>query len=93
MCADVSQKPAASFLFNMEAADSCETLVPMYKITRDAFQNRKFIPSNYYLHYSFLAKGTASLLYNGYRVYFPGVKQPGPGADHPLHQASRLRKE
>jgi len=27
--------------------------------------------------------GTPSLLYNGYRVSFPGVKRPGRGVDHP----------
>ena len=26
-----------------------------------------------------------SLLYNGYRVSYPGVKRPGRGADHPPH--------
>jgi hypothetical protein len=28
--------------------------------------------------------GPPSLLYNGYRVCFPGVKRPGRGVDHPL---------
>jgi hypothetical protein len=28
--------------------------------------------------------GPPSLLYNGYRVYFPGIKRPGRGVDHPL---------
>ena len=27
--------------------------------------------------------GPPSLLYNGYRISFPGVKRPGRGADHP----------
>ena len=27
--------------------------------------------------------GPPSLLYNGYRVSFPGVKRPGRGVDHP----------
>ena len=27
--------------------------------------------------------GPSSLLYNGYRVSFPGVKRPGSGTDHP----------
>jgi hypothetical protein len=33
-----------------------------------------------------------SLLYNGYRVPFPGVKRPGRGVDHPLHLEARLKK-
>jgi hypothetical protein len=37
--------------------------------------------------------GSHSLLYNGYRVYFPGVKRPGRGVEHPLHLAPRLKKE
>ena len=27
--------------------------------------------------------GLPSLLYNGYRVYFPGARRPGRGANHP----------
>jgi hypothetical protein len=27
--------------------------------------------------------GPTSLLYNGYRVFAPGIKRPGRGADHP----------
>jgi hypothetical protein len=34
-----------------------------------------------------------SLLYNGYRVSFPGVKRLGRGVDHPPHLAPRLKKE
>jgi hypothetical protein len=34
-----------------------------------------------------------SLLYNGYRVSFLGVKGPGCGLDHPPHLAPRLKKE
>jgi hypothetical protein len=37
--------------------------------------------------------GPLCLLYNGYRVSFPGVKRPGRGVDHPQHLAPRLRKE
>jgi hypothetical protein len=37
--------------------------------------------------------GPPSLLYNGYRVYFPGVKRPGRVVDHPLHLVPRLKKE
>ena len=29
--------------------------------------------------------GPPSLLFNGYRVCFPGVKRPGRGVDHPNH--------
>jgi len=28
-------------------------------------------------------QGSSSLLYNGYQVFFPEVKQPGHGANHP----------
>jgi hypothetical protein len=35
----------------------------------------------------------SSLLYNGYRVSFPGVNRPGCGIDHPPHLAPRLKKE
>jgi hypothetical protein len=38
--------------------------------------------------------GPLNLLYNGYRVYFPGVQRPGRGVDHPPpHQVPRLKKE
>ena len=37
--------------------------------------------------------GPLSLLYNGYRVSFPGVKRSGRGVNHPPHVAPRLRKE
>jgi hypothetical protein len=33
------------------------------------------------------------LLYNGYRLSFPGVKRPGRGFDYPLHLAPRSKKE
>jgi hypothetical protein len=36
--------------------------------------------------------GPRSLLYNGYRLSFTGVKRPGRGVDHPPHLAPRLRK-
>jgi hypothetical protein len=34
----------------------------------------------------------SSLLYNGHRVSFPGVKRPGRGVDHPPHLAPWVRK-
>ena len=34
--------------------------------------------------------GPRNLLYNGYRVPFPGVKRPGRGVDHPPHLAPTL---
>ena len=37
--------------------------------------------------------GPPSPLYNGYRVYFPGVKRPGRGVDHPPHLSPMLKKE
>ena len=40
-----------------------------------------------------LSWGPTSLLYNEYRVSFPGVKRLGRGVDHPPHLASRLKKE
>ena len=36
--------------------------------------------------------GPPSLLYNGYRVSFPGVKRPGRDVDHPPLLAPRLKK-
>jgi hypothetical protein len=36
-------------------------------------------------------RGPFSLLYNGYRSSFAGVKRPGRGVDHPPHLAPRLR--
>ena len=44
-------------------------------------------------HPSRSALGPTSLIYNGYRVSFPGVKRPGRGVNHPPHLASRLKKE
>jgi hypothetical protein len=37
--------------------------------------------------------GPPSLLYNEYRISFPGVKLPGRGVNHPPHLAPRLKKE
>jgi hypothetical protein len=34
---------------------------------------------------------TPSLLYNGYRVSFPGVKRPGRGVDHPLPSSAEVK--
>jgi hypothetical protein len=37
--------------------------------------------------------GPPSLIYNGYRFSFPGVKWPRRGVDHPPHLAPMLKKE
>ena len=37
--------------------------------------------------------GPPSLLYNGYRVSFPGVNRQGREVDHQLHIPPRLKKE
>jgi len=37
--------------------------------------------------------GPRNLLYDGYRVYFPGVKRPGRDVDHPPHLVPRLKKK
>ena len=37
-------------------------------------------------------RGPPSLLYNGWRVSFPGVKRQGRGVNHPPHLAPRLKK-
>jgi hypothetical protein len=36
--------------------------------------------------------GPSSLLYNGYRVCFPGVKRPGPGVEHPPSSNARVKE-
>jgi hypothetical protein len=36
--------------------------------------------------------GPPSLLYNGYRVSFPGVKRPGPGVDHPPPSSAEVEE-
>jgi hypothetical protein len=36
--------------------------------------------------------GPLSLLYNGYRVSFPGVKRPGRGVDHPPPSSARVKE-
>ena len=36
--------------------------------------------------------GPTSLLCNGYRVSFPGVKRPGRGVNHPPHLAPKLKE-
>jgi hypothetical protein len=36
--------------------------------------------------------GPPSLLYDGYRVSFPGVKRPGRGADHPPSSSARVKE-
>jgi hypothetical protein len=37
--------------------------------------------------------GAPTLLHNGHRVSFPGVKRTGRVLDHPPHLAPRLKKE
>jgi len=44
-------------------------------------------------HPSRPAVGPPSLLYNGYRVSFLGVKRSEPGIDHPPHLKPWLKKE
>jgi hypothetical protein len=36
--------------------------------------------------------GPPSLLYNGYRVSFPGVKRPGRGVDHPYQSIAEVKE-
>jgi hypothetical protein len=36
--------------------------------------------------------GPPSLLYNGYRVCFPGVKRPGRGVDHPPSSSASVKE-
>jgi len=36
--------------------------------------------------------GPPSLLYNGYRVSFPGVKRPGRGVDHPTPSSAEVKE-
>jgi hypothetical protein len=36
--------------------------------------------------------GPPSLLYNGYRVSFPGVKWPGRGVDHPTPFSAEVKE-
>jgi hypothetical protein len=36
--------------------------------------------------------GPPSLLYNGYRVYFPWVKRPGRGVDHPSQSTAEVKQ-
>ena len=37
--------------------------------------------------------GPTSLLYNGYRLSYPGVKRPGRGVDHPLPYSSEVKEK
>jgi hypothetical protein len=37
--------------------------------------------------------GPPSLLYNGYRVYFPGVKRQGRGVDHPPPSSAEIKEK
>jgi hypothetical protein len=37
--------------------------------------------------------GPPSLLYNGYRVPFPGLKRPGRGVEYPPYLAPKLKKD
>jgi hypothetical protein len=36
--------------------------------------------------------GPRSLLYNVYRVSFPGIKRPGRGVDHPTPSSARVKE-
>jgi hypothetical protein len=46
----------------------------------------------HFQHPSRQARGPPSLLYNGYRVSFPGVKRPGHGVDHPTPSSARVKE-
>jgi len=46
-----------------------------------------------FLTRSDLPWGPPSLLHNGYRISFSGVRRSGRGFDHPPHLAPRLKKE
>ena len=35
-------------------------------------------------------RGLLNLLYKGYQVSFPGVKQPGRGVNHPLRSSAEV---
>ena len=37
--------------------------------------------------------GPTSLLYNGYRLSYPGVKRPGRDVDHPLPYSSEVKEK
>ena len=37
-------------------------------------------------------RGPRILLYDGYRAFFPEIKQPGRGANHPLPSTSEVRE-
>jgi hypothetical protein len=39
-----------------------------------------------------LSWGPPSLLYNGYRASFPGVKRPERGVDHPLPYSAEVKE-
>jgi len=39
-----------------------------------------------------LQQGPSNLLYSGYSVYFPGVKQPRHGVDHPPSSSAEVKK-
>jgi len=36
--------------------------------------------------------GPLNLLYNGHPVYFPGVKRPGRGVDHPPTSSTEVKE-
>jgi hypothetical protein len=37
--------------------------------------------------------GQQSLLYNGYRVFLPGIKQPERGIDHPPPSSAEVKED
>ena len=39
-----------------------------------------------------IGPGTHSLLYNAYRISFPGVKQPGRGVNHPPLSSAEVKE-
>jgi hypothetical protein len=41
----------------------------------------------------YLPCGAPNLMYNGYRVSFPGVNRPGRAVDQPPTSMSRLKKD
>jgi hypothetical protein len=43
-------------------------------------------------HQSRPALGPTSLLNNGYRLSFPGVRRPGRGVDHPPSSSARVKE-
>jgi hypothetical protein len=69
--------------------DSSVDVVYRYGLDRPGIESRR---GRDFLHSSIPAQGPPSLLYNGQGVFFPGVKRPERGFEHPPLSSAEVKE-